>query len=603
MQAQPPQGAIHTDRGSAFLNWGVEYTDAYRGVFSGSLEGGGYSKDAEATVQGSVRVGQGEGPVVNRVSVSRDHPDMTRQVVGDVSVTRGTITGYARHRDFRINPYFSPWPEVDAEGVLPTAGTVTVRADGRLYQSRSLEPGPFVFRNLPLPYGASTLSVVTVPKDGYPVSTARRVYRSASLLKPGLADFSYALGLERKDMGQESFSYADPAFAGYYRLGITPQLTLGASASRLRNDTAAGVDLVAVPWSLGEVKVSAVAGGEQSGGRASYEYIFGAGGFGASVGRIDGDTQADIWAGAYHPVLGGLRAEYRHHSGRTRKSLSYSKNMGFGLSLYATGETGDDTRVFAGLSWYLGGGYNAFMGYQDSGPTSRLSKSLPLGPGTGFSLRTWESDGDRGVEGDVTVNTRYARLSAGALSFDGVDRKAASISGSLVLADGLHASRPVTQFLLVKVGDIPRVPVTVNGTLRGTTDRNGELIVPDVPPYYESRVTIDTEAIPMEYEIERREVTVVPSLRGGTVVTFPVRKAIAVAGVLLFKGKPAEMYDMDVAKQKTLTGTDGSFYLEGVSPGDHKARIYSGEDDCSFMLRIPDKAGITDLGTIRCEKE
>ena len=68
------------------------------------------------------------------------------------------------------------------------------------------------------------------------------------------------------------------------------------------------------------------------------------------------------------------------------------------------------------------------------------------------------------------------------------------------------------------------VPVKVNGAFREKTDRNGEWLVPNVNPYYPSRVEIDADVIPMTYYYERVRATVAPGYGQGTVVTFPAKR-------------------------------------------------------------------------------
>lgn len=53
-----------------------------------------------------------------------------------------------------------------------------------------------------------------------------------------------------------------------------------------------------------------------------------------------------------------------------------------------------------------------------------------------------------------------------------------------------------------------------------------------------------------------------------------------------------------IAGQETFTGRKGVFYLEGTTPGQHKAKMYRGEYECLFTIEMPDRAGLVDLGTI-----
>jgi hypothetical protein len=53
---------------------------------------------------------------------------------------------------------------------------------------------------------------------------------------------------------------------------------------------------------------------------------------------------------------------------------------------------------------------------------------------------------------------------------------------------------------------------------------------------------------------------------------------------------------------KRKPGRGGFFYLEGIPPGQYKARLYSGEDECLFTIEIPDRGGLINLGTLPCDQ-
>ena len=58
----------------------------------------------------------------------------------------------------------------------------------------------------------------------------------------------------------------------------------------------------------------------------------------------------------------------------------------------------------------------------------------------------------------------------------------------------------------------------VHGTLSnqvvGTTNKNGNLLIPNMLPYYGNRVGIEDKDIPFEYNINATEMTIAPPYRG-----------------------------------------------------------------------------------------
>lgn len=596
---KPQDNALASVPQSAFANWSVDYTSGqFRGAVSASGNIGGWVPQADAFFS------EGDGAVRGGTSLSRDRGTV-RYAVGDVALPVGMLGGVKVSRDFSTSPYMRPWPEVSETVTMDSAGEVRLYVNDGLIQSRKALPGTFTLRNIPLPYGASTVTVVTAPIDGKPVRHDRRVYAARNLLTPGLSDFAYGAGWPRRNAGQASFDYGS---AGYYlshRQGVTDSFTAGASSYRLEGRTRYELEAAFVPAALGEVQLRYSEGTGRGAGTASYEFANGGWTYGGRLEYLDGRTQGGVYVSNYHPLIGNLRAEFRRRAMENVASMQYMKTLPGGVTFYGTAERGGkESRVYAGLSFHFGGGRFLSAAYRsDASREVQFQQSIPMGPGVGYTARVWENAGEVGREGRIAANMKYARFDAEHHSYGVWERNTLRASGSVVALDGLRLSRQAMQPLLVKVGGIEGVPVKVNGSLRGKTDRHGELIVPDLPAYYSSRVQIDTAEIPTEYLVERREVVVAPGLRGGTVAEFPVKKLTAAHGKVTYKGLPAELFTMRGAGIDSFTGNGGVFYLEDVPAGEYAVKLHRGEDRCSFTLTLPEGAGLVDLGTLECVPE
>jgi outer membrane usher protein FimD/PapC len=60
------------------------------------------------------------------------------------------------------------------------------------------------------------------------------------------------------------------------------------------------------------------------------------------------------------------------------------------------------------------------------------------------------------------------------------------------------------------VKGIEGVAVYVGGRYRGKTNASGELLIPDLYPYYPARIHIDTSYLPIEYELPYDDIIIVP---------------------------------------------------------------------------------------------
>jgi outer membrane usher protein len=149
----------------------------------------------------------------------------------------------------------------------------------------------------------------------------------------------------------------------------------------------------------------------------------------------------------------------------------------------------------------------------------------------------------------------------------------------------------------------------VNNLDVGTTDSRGDLLIPNMLPYYGNRLSIRDADVPIDYEIGKVEQLVASPYRGGALVQFDVHRIQSVTGVVEVPGKGTPAYgELQIESSgKNLgspVGGDGRFYLEGVPAGRHLARVEFKDGACNFNLVVPtDSAQTVDVGTVRCAPE
>jgi outer membrane usher protein len=110
-----------------------------------------------------------------------------------------------------------------------------------------------------------------------------------------------------------------------------------------------------------------------------------------------------------------------------------------------------------------------------------------------------------------------------------------SVAGALVGIGGdLYATRPVrNSFALVRVPGVAGVRTYSSHQEIGRTNRGGNLLIPDLLPYYGNELNIDDTDIPIDYTVPDVDITLAPPYRGGAVVLFPVRRIQRATGTVV----------------------------------------------------------------------
>ena len=119
--------------------------------------------------------------------------------------------------------------------LLREPATVSVVVNGVPSQTLRLGPGTYNVRDLPLTGGANRIDLVIEDQAGGRRVVSFDFFEDVSLLSPGIDEYDAKGGL-RSDVDENGRFYYrhDPVFSGFYRRGITNQLTLGANAQASR---------------------------------------------------------------------------------------------------------------------------------------------------------------------------------------------------------------------------------------------------------------------------------------------------------------------------------------------------------------------------------
>ena len=320
-------------------------------------------------------------------------------------------------------------------------------------------------------------------------------------------------------------------------------------------------------------------------------------------------------------TLRAALARYRDAGDSNQVGLLANVRVHETANLFATAtRTAADTmtrplyEVFASLSVALPDRATASAFYDQEGSQgtggAEVQRSLPVGPGYGYRVRASVGPVDDFLA-DGQAQSAYGRYEGSVERIAGHDTAVLTASGALVAVGGhAFATRPVDQgFGLIEVPGRSGVRGYINNQEVGRTDANGDLLVPEMIPYYANRISIADEDLSMDFKIESTERLLAPPLRGGAVARFDVARLQAVTGsVVMSLGgtdvNPSfgQMLVHAGAEDKVSPlGRQGEFYFDDVPPGTYAAEIDSSVGTCRFQLIVPanDKA-IADAGRTKC---
>jgi outer membrane usher protein len=631
LQLGPPPDIVYTKGLNTFLNYSVtEQPGHHPTLFAEngvSIYGNLLLNSVSRTTSGDVV------RLLSNYTIDERHT-LRRWTVGDANVITdalggsGLIGGVTVQRNFNLDPYFVRFPPVDFKGTALTPSRVEVFVNGAMVSQQEVPPGPFELRNIPVASGAGNAQIVVRDVFGHEQTASQPFYYSTAILERGLSEYTYSAGFIRDNFGSKSWDYGDPAVLGFHRLGLTDTLTAGGRLEASK-ELVSGGPLVSWRSRLGEFDV-AIAGSSDHGksgeaGSFGYRYLarrMSVGGFAramshdyatVSMSRIIDRPLLD--ASAFVTLLGGRasytllwnKANYRDTVDTENVSLLGNLPVGRRASLFVSVGSvdqgkGRQPQVFAGLSFFFGGATSASLTVDHSdGRTQTLaevSKTLPVGTGYGYRFQTaMENGGEHNGSGAIQYQTDFGRYEADFDPYHTSTRPTFSASGGVVYEAGsLKAARPIEDsFALVRVPGVAGVRVYSENNLVGRTDGNGDVLIPNLLPYYGNRLRIDDRDIPLNYDVQDIEKTIAPPYRGGAFVPFTVKQIRNVTGsIRVHVGKsdvvPAfGQLTISGAGQKyeSPLGREGEFYFENLPAGTYDASIEYRDGTCSFRMEIP----------------
>ena len=644
-----------------FLNYTLYGTSTGSGV-RGDVQLGATLSDATVTTE-YLSQGIGHG-AVNRVGTAYRRDDlknMTTLTIGDAVTGAGTLGLSSRFfgvnwaSNFGIEPNFVPYAVPDLSGNSAVPSTVDVILNNATMAQQEVRPGPFSFQNLPLAVGANQVQLVVTDALGQQHIVTASYYRAPTLLEPGLTQFSYSGGFQRRNNGTLGGSYGSGFFEGTTRHGFNQHFTGEAHAElSLGREAVAGVSGSWLISRLGVVQlgIAGSAGKLGEGVRSALGYTYTSHRF--SFGA------ADLYSSPSFQQVGNDTPFSRSSiSGRNEFALSGSVRMS-GVTELSLGDVYDSStpyivdpgsqrqsaRALTGTITTVLAQTQINLSYLSSyGQVRSGSVFLSLARRVGKSdFAQEQTQSVRGVttsqvqlthEGPVQLNPYKDRLDysiAASPNSQGYSSAAfvlnaphfiAAVDGGVAqgqdfvdagfqggvayIGHRFYLAQPFTQsYGLLEFG-YPHVRVYSDGQWIGTTDKNGRVLIPNLMPYRDNAITVDERDLSLDVQAEK-DVRVNPVNGGGAIVRMKSKvEHSALISLVDEKGNPI-VAGVTLRNPKGRKGEvwpvadDGQAFIEPIEPGRMELLADAeGQPLCKASLVVPQNVKVDqDLGIVTC---
>ncbi|QJW83740.1 fimbria/pilus outer membrane usher protein [Ramlibacter terrae] len=417
-----------------------------------------------------------------------------------------------------------------------TPSTVDILVNGSLVGRQQIPAGPFQLGNIIAQAGSNNVTAIVRDAFGRETQVGNSgYYGSPLLLQPGLSTFSVSAGRIRQERVGAGPAYGDFAVMGQGLVGISPNLTAGAAVQASASTRVVAAQ-VATTNAAGEFSGELAHGsaGKDGGMALALSYRPGTTNWSmsASMTRRQRGFRELAWTAGFDPVLRAddlsvgrnlfgidwnLRFAARTtEGGDSLRRLSLSAARRWTAQLTTTVEIArtsgsvPDTSMFLLASYMFDPVHSAYVGVARYGGqpnvTVDIVKARQEALSTGYRLASgWTPQAGRRQTLQVVRDTSFGdyELQAGHDGRGSFQNWRAS--GSVLTVGGeIGVAPPISDaFALVRVPDGPDVPVMLEGRPAGRTGADGTLVVPGLSSYSGQRISIDADALPIDFRSAR----------------------------------------------------------------------------------------------------
>lgn len=598
-----------------------------------------------------------------------DTKNVVRFTLGDLEAQgRGfqavpDIAGISIFRSYSVlNPQQVIRPRGDRTFRLERPSTVEVIVNGQQVRRLQLAPGNYNLRDFPFAQGGNDIRLNVLDDTGRTEVLRFNIFLDQTQLAKGLDEFGLYAGVHAP-LGASGPVYSDDwVVSGFYRRGISDNLTLGANFQADDQVQMAGIEaMFGTPiGSFGtHLAYSHTDGfGDGFALQATFQRIIQhqngqADTFNlfvehrsrrfAPVTFFLADNQYDyeIGGGYTHAFNAdfymGANARFSKGRGLNSDVHNYSLIGGWRISSAATlsaearyteDSRGDEFSGFVTLTVRFGRSSSIRGEYDTRDNRARLSYQTLHGNGVGsYNITADVERSDFGSNMGFNANYFTNRAELGFSHFgtfsgdfgDSVSQRSTFRLGTSIAVGGGEVSigRPIyDSFAIVRPhASLKNANVLVDPSVLGVTAMTGDMKVatqPNLSSYSERTVTVDVEGAPAGTDIGQGSFKLFPGYRSGYMLQVGSEYFITATGTMLdidgqpvslVSGKATELAHPERAPVTVFTNRQGRFGATGLAPGQWRIEMLDANKSV-YVITIPqDAEGIVRLGDISPAKE
>ena len=558
-----------------------------------------------------------------------DDPVAARTLIIGDTMTRAGAWGNAVRfggiqvgTNFSLQPNLITYPLQAVSGTAVVPSTVDIFVNGQKTGSQEVPPGPFTINNVPVVTGSGDVQLVIRDAFGQQQLISQPFYASRTLLAPGLIDYTVSAGAIRQNYGVNNFDYSSALASAYWRHGVNDHLTYELRAEGDHTAQSAGGAVDFMPGNYGLFTLGGAGSHANLGNGyavlAGYQYQspvvnvavrgwWGSNGFQTLGTTHYGQLQRQLLASAGYNfgadgtlALAWATQQYRGMGNSGNAAVTYStavaRNLFFSLSVSKGVGSGAQDGIFATLTLPLTAldtlsaevNSTRLDGKSTTQGNLTLQRPLPVGEGWGYRVRAASNSQYDAGAGYSGAYGKYG-LEIGQQGSSTAVR--GDIAGGIGTVGGaVFLARPIVDsFAVVRIDDVPDVRVYQNGNYAGKTDASGKVILTQLMPYMDTRITVEDQDVPIDITLKTNEQRVAPYYRSGVIADFAARRVVnASLEVRLPNNKP-----LPTGAEVHLTGKDlaypvgngGEVFISDLVYGSVYVADWAG-GRCSFSIKV-----------------
>lgn len=581
---------------------------------------------------------------------SDDYDNLARWRIGDSVTKPADWSGSSRFFGIQYSTNFSvrsnlvTYPLIDFNGRAELPSTIDIYANSLHMFSKKSRTGDYELANIAVPTGQGELEIKTKDITGKIQTFILPYYIPPNLLAKDLCDFSYEVGMQRQNFGNEESYYKNLIINANYIKGITNKWTGAIHYESLKDQATIGTSHYVQLGHYG-VLSTAVATNINNLSKSQklqlgYSYEGRQFNYDSNI-TFSGTKYQDVYVhphrnptstnfhssiGYHNNKLGSFYLNFivsylqnSHHKQDKIKVVSggYIRHLPFNTIIRMTIGSNlgrNEKSNFGSISFFKNWGSRGLEisnSYKNKESIKRLNYSSPVNKPLGWGYRANLTKGKTN-DYDLQLDKKSQKVDTSVYlyNYGGEHTQQIGFTGSVVMMDkNLYLTKSIYDSLaLVRVGDLENIPVYFNNLKTGYTNSKGKILIPNIISYVPSEIRLDPKKLPLDTNIDTTVITVAPKSRSGVIVDFDVKKIRSVEVVLLDSAKQIIPFDQEVKidniTEELFVGYEGKLYINDIgSLQTIDGKSCKNEDSCcqfSVELDKNNKDPIIDLGEVIC---